>query len=577
LGEPIDNLVLTRQCVEWSLTLVGQRLGSLTQENGDRFRLAFASESSELALVASLDPRHPWIGDSVRRWEGPRWSPDRFVGEAAEALKGRKVEGLVKEPADRSLRLDFGDGRGLAIELAPHHANLVLLGTGGLVTGSLWLPKSAQERLTPGRAWVGRPLPADRFDPFHTAPEAMDAAVLDGAAMGQPPGESLTRRFAGLSAISVELALWEHAATGRSLGAVLRDRLDSIRLGTAEVLIEAPEDSAHAAGERLLPWRPTPPRPGQRLLGRGPGATAASFYEARDAAERAQARIAALGGILRAELDRARSAERKVRAELQSFADPDRFRRMGEALLASLSFVKRSGDVVVVSDPYDPDGREISIPAPPHKSLPQVADDLFGRQRRFRRGLESAGARAEGLSARASRLAALLVAHGLTINEVGATALEGEMRKQGIPVGLVGPTRAARAAARVVAPRLDGVRMIASSDGWTILVGRTGRDNDRLTFKIAAPDDIWLHAAGVHGAHVVIRNPERCVTIPKSTLAHAARLALWFSDARAEAAGDVHWTRRKNVRRARGGAAGRVVLKRFETLRVSAEPPHESI
>ena len=167
--------------------------------------------------------------------------------------------------------------------------------------------------------------------------------------------------------------------------------------------------------------------------------------------------------------------------------------------------------------------------------------------------------------------------HDLTRDEEGAAVLEGEMRKEGLPVGLVGPTRAARVAASVVAPKLEGVRMITSSDGWTILIGRSGRDNDRMTFKLAAPDDIWLHAAGVHGAHVIIKNPDRSATVPPATLAEAARFALWFSDARSEAGADVHWTRRKNVRRAKGGAPGRVVLKRFETLRVRAQPPPETI
>jgi len=505
----------------------------------------------------------------MRRWEGPRWSPDRFVGIASDALAGRLVVGIHKDPADRTIMLDFADGRGLAIELSPHHANLVLIGEGGTVAASLRLPKSAQERLSPGRAFVGRGFPAGRLDPFRAAPESIDEAVSAGAALGETPEASLQRCCAGLSAVGVELAVSECLATGRSLGGVLRGRLDSILLGSAEVLIEAPD--------RLLPWRPVFAPPETELISRGgPAVTAASFYEARDAKERVRTRIAGLGGILRAELDRTRSAERKVREGLESFADPERYRRMAEALLASLSFARRSGDAVIVADPYDPDGREISIPAPPHKSLAQVADDLFSRQRRSRRGLESAGARAEALSRRASRLEALLGVHASTIDEADGAALEGEMRKEGLAVGLVGPTRAARAAARVAPPKLDGVRMIESSDGWTILVGRTGRDNDRLTFKLAAPDDIWLHAAGVHGAHVIIRTLKRSAAVPPATLAEAARFALWFSDARTEAAADVHWTRRKNVRRAKGGAPGRVVLKRFETLRVRAQAPPES-
>jgi predicted ribosome quality control (RQC) complex YloA/Tae2 family protein len=94
-----------------------------------------------------------------------------------------------------------------------------------------------------------------------------------------------------------------------------------------------------------------------------------------------------------------------------------------------------------------------------------------------------------------------------------------------------------------------------------------------MTFKLAAPEDVWLHAADVSGAHVVIRNPERAADIPESTLREAARAAAWFSDGRSSTFVDVHWARRKHVRRAAGGTPGRVTLKRFQTLRVRAEPP----
>ncbi len=560
--------MLTRLAVEWSSTLAGKRLGSIRQESGDRFRLVFASESLELALVVSLDPRSPWIGDAVRRWEGPRWSPDRFVGVAVHALVGRLLTHVHKEPADRTIVLGFDGGRGLAIELAPHHTNLVLLGEGGKVATSIRVPRSALDRLTPGVGFRTRGLPEGRLDPFRAEPAAIDAAIAAATAQGESPVAALQRCCAGLSAAGAELAVSEQFASGRSLGSVLRDRLDSILAGSSEVLIDG--------GARLIPWRPAVgPAPGDLTTRGGPASTAAAFYEDRDAGDRLRARIIGLGSILRGELDRTRSAERKVREGLLSFADPERYRRMAEALLASLSFARRSGDAVIVADPYDPDGREISIPAPPGKSLAQVADDLFSRQRRSRRGLESAGARAEALSRRAQRLEALLAVHDATCDENGVSALETDMRREGIAVGLVGPTRAARAAARVAPPKLEGVRIVESSDGWTILIGRTGRDNDRLTFKIAAPDDIWLHAAGVHGAHVIIRNPERTAAVPPATLSEAARFAVWFSDARAESAADVHWTRRKNVRRAKGGPSGRVVLKRFLTLRVSPKAPPE--
>jgi len=121
--------------------------------------------------------------------------------------------------------------------------------------------------------------------------------------------------------------------------------------------------------------------------------------------------------------------------------------------------------------------------------------------------------------------------------------------------------------------RLEGVRLYTTTDGRTVLVGRTGADNHRLTFRLASPEDFWLHAADVPGAHVVLRAEPGETEPPARALHEAARLAAWFSDARGQAGADVRWTRRKYVRRPRGAPAGTVVLKRFRTVRVAPEPP----
>jgi len=152
-------------------------------------------------------------------------------------------------------------------------------------------------------------------------------------------------------------------------------------------------------------------------------------------------------------------------------------------------------------------------------------------------------------------------------------ALEAELRRAGLPVGLRAPTKAGRLAAATLPPRLEGVRLLTSSDGLSILVGRSGRDNHRLTFKLSAPDDFWFHALGCPGAHVVVRNTERRAALPRATLLEAAAAAAWYSEARQSAQVDVQWTRRKYVRQARGRPPGTVLLKRFETLRVKPALP----
>jgi predicted ribosome quality control (RQC) complex YloA/Tae2 family protein len=111
-------------------------------------------------------------------------------------------------------------------------------------------------------------------------------------------------------------------------------------------------------------------------------------------------------------------------------------------------------------------------------------------------------------------------------------------------------------------------RRFVSPDGFTVLVGRTARDNDVLTFKIATAHDTWLHVATGPGSHVVVRNPDR-LTIPRETLQFAAALAARYSSARDGGRTAVHVALRSDVSKPRGFAPGKVALRRSRTVHVT--------
>lgn len=113
-------------------------------------------------------------------------------------------------------------------------------------------------------------------------------------------------------------------------------------------------------------------------------------------------------------------------------------------------------------------------------------------------------------------------------------------------------------------------------DGWEVLVGRSARDNDELTFRIARPRDVWLHAAGYAGSHVVIRIPDTGGDVPRSVVDTAAAWAAWHSKAR-EARGkvEVHVCRAADIRKPRGVPPGTVELRRFDRVRVYPRPTPE--
>lgn len=108
-------------------------------------------------------------------------------------------------------------------------------------------------------------------------------------------------------------------------------------------------------------------------------------------------------------------------------------------------------------------------------------------------------------------------------------------------------------------------------DGWEVLVGQSAKDNDRLTFKVAAPQDVWLHVGGgTPGSHVVVRNPEGG-EVPRAVVKRAAELAVRHSKAK-NAGGkvDVHVCRACDVSKPRGAKPGSVQLRRYDSVKVYA-------
>ena len=109
-------------------------------------------------------------------------------------------------------------------------------------------------------------------------------------------------------------------------------------------------------------------------------------------------------------------------------------------------------------------------------------------------------------------------------------------------------------------------RTFRSRNGAPILVGRGAKDNDALTLRVARGNDLWLHARGATGAHVII--PGAGEAPDSDTLADAALLAAHFSSQRGESGVEVAWTRRKHVRKPKGAFAGSVIVTQEKTLHV---------
>jgi predicted ribosome quality control (RQC) complex YloA/Tae2 family protein len=112
---------------------------------------------------------------------------------------------------------------------------------------------------------------------------------------------------------------------------------------------------------------------------------------------------------------------------------------------------------------------------------------------------------------------------------------------------------------------------LRSPDGLTILVGKNSRQNEEVTFRRASGDDLWFHARGVPGAHVIIRRGGQ--EVPEATLHQAAGLAAYYSQARQATRAAVDYTQRRHVRRIKGARPGLVTYDHEQTVHVTPRGP----
>ncbi|MCL4539779.1 MAG: NFACT RNA binding domain-containing protein [Bacteroidetes bacterium] len=109
---------------------------------------------------------------------------------------------------------------------------------------------------------------------------------------------------------------------------------------------------------------------------------------------------------------------------------------------------------------------------------------------------------------------------------------------------------------------------------YSVYVGKDAANNDELTFGFAKPNDVFLHARGVSGSHVIIRNKSRDYP-QKSVIEYAASIAAYYSKARSSKLVPVAYTMRKFVKKARG-KPGAVFLDREEVVFVMPIIPQVS-
>jgi predicted ribosome quality control (RQC) complex YloA/Tae2 family protein len=228
--------------------------------------------------------------------------------------------------------------------------------------------------------------------------------------------------------------------------------------------------------------------------------------------------------------------------------------------------VPRGARTITLSDPYAE--VPLAIPLDPRRSPAANAEALFGAARRVERAAERLATRRAELGARTAALAA-------AVTEIESAAEDGLRsvceRLAGtnlLPAKLLAGEGAGHVKARKgPEPRLP-YRRYPLAGGWEIWVGRSAADNDILTHELARPQDLWLHAHGAAGSHVLLRRADGsgAQQPPAAAVQAAASHAAYFSTARHSRLVPVIVTEKRYVRKPRRSPPGTAVCLREKTV-----------
>jgi predicted ribosome quality control (RQC) complex YloA/Tae2 family protein len=532
----VDELFLAHYLAELGPVVAGARLDRAYQYGRHDLALRLWLRPGRATLLLSADAEAPLVALID---EEP--AETRTRSALLEAVRSRCLPGILaavdKAPGERVVTVTFARGPGadsvrhrLVCELIPRAAALFLLDGDGRIVAATGPGLPGRRRLGTGKTWVAPLLPPARPGP----PE-----------------------IAGLATPSRREVEVRAARSGGDLGAARAE---------LERELGAPRPTLHALGDGKLVPTPVPFR--------SLGGTAESFpsFRALGAAwyrRAVQDRRAGLGrdrlrAALARRLARVERAVARVEQEGAAADDHERDRRWGELLLAYQVTARRDGDRVHVPDP-EVEGATCAIDlVDPARTLVGNAEALFERYRRKKRTAAAARARLEALLVERDHLeeldALVAQAEGGELDELAE-----ELRAEGLlDAGAARPAGRRGSRPQSVPAPLEP-RRFRSSDGCEILVGRTGRGNDHLTFVLARADDFWLHA-DAPGSHVVLRNPGRGDEPSAEALAEAAALAAHFSRLRGATKAEVRWTRRRQVQRPSGAPPGRVLLRAWRSV-----------
>ncbi len=567
----ITTACLTR---ELSDLVTGGRIYKIAQTDKSELvltiRLMAEKGGGQVRLYLSADPSLPLCYLTRKTRQAPLQAP-AFCMLLRKHLQNGKILSVTQPGLERSIRFEIehlnemGDlcRHILVIEIMGKHSNLIFLDESGKIVDSIKhvssLVSSVREVL-PGRDYF-IPSTQGKVSPLEED-EASFRERLSQA--GFDPAGLLMKTYTGLSRQMAEEICFRaslfHDRSAASMGALEQAALwsafsslmEDIREGRFQPAIyykkaDGGSVPADFASVPMTMYGDLEKREMDSI-----SQVLEEFYDQKNDLTRIRQKSADLRHIVQTILER---DVHKYDLQLKQIRDTekkDKYRVYGELLNAYGYGIPEGARSCELDNYYT--GEKLRVPLDPQLTPQQNAKKYFDRYTKLKRTYEALSKLTVEVKAEIDHLESIRTSLELSTGEGDLALIRREMEDAGFirrhVSGKKGQSRT---------PQSRPLHYI-SSDGFDLYVGKNNLQNDELTFKMAAPSDIWFHANDMPGSHVILKARGLAMDqIPDRVFEEAAALAAWYSSGRAQGKVEIDYLERRNVKKPSSSRPGFVV------------------
>ncbi len=550
----LDGILLRKVVVE-CVNLVSSRLTQIYQVGKGDFLLRF----SDRVLGIFLTPPHIFVALKSKQGElSQERQESQILNSMRHKLKGLPVRAIHQHGLDRILTFvfsgtdQFGESKEyrLHVEILGPNSNLILTREDSTILQVL------NERVTQERTL----LPGASYSPPVTSKLSLEVlSNTDVSDFVSECSESFERELSSkLQGFSRKLAGRLVELAGTSQG-ILEDHGQSVRKHLARflVLIKKHLDSPRVWIRRTSEEPLIDPAPFEDESGEYSCVhVSKALLDLKMKRKVIDAFLSAkkpLEKRLNNELKRVRKLRDRLDDELSEVIDSRAYRKMGELLTANLYRLREKLPEVSIEDWET--GETVTIKLDEHLTPSENAQLFFKYHEKAKRKKFQLTKRLRHLENEEAYLLRMIEMLGLADNMEELA----EIRQEAIEYGLIKESSEKRKKVKRSSPREF------SHGNHMFLVGKNNLQNDELT-RSAAHEDIWFHARGTAGSHVILKRAGKEPT--GDEILFGARLAARFSKARFSSNVPVDYTECRNVWKPKGTRPGFVLYRNEKTLYV---------